>query len=61
MIPESLYYENITESLVDGAFADSRAVERSDYALKVLLEYAKALVAVRKSGIIDYQKFSNGL
>lgn len=61
VIPESLYYDHIKESLVDGALTNNRAAEQADYALKVLVEYAKALVAVRKSGVIDYEKFPNGL
>lgn len=61
VIPESLFYDHIKESLVDGALTDSRAVERADYVLKVLVEYAKALAIVRKSGVIDYEKFPNGL
>ncbi len=61
VIPESLYYDHIKENLIDGTFTDNRATERTDYALKVLVEYAKALVAVRKSGVIDNEKFPNGL
>jgi NAD(P)H-dependent FMN reductase len=61
IIPENLFYDHIKESLVDGTLTDSRIIERTDYALKVLTEYAKALVAVRKSGVIDYEKFPNGL
>lgn len=61
VIPESLYYDHVKESLVNGVLTDDRATERADYALKVLLEYAKALGAVRESGVIDYKKFPNGL
>jgi len=61
IIPESLYYDHIKESLVDGVLTDSRSFERTDYVLKVLVEYAKALIAVRKSGVINYEKFPNGL
>lgn len=61
VIPESLYYDHIKENLIDGAFTDNRTTERTDYTLKVLVEYAKALVAVRKSGVIDNEKFPNGL
>ncbi len=61
VIPESMYYDHIEESLVDGALTNPRSAERTDYALKVLVEYAKALRAVRASGVIDYEKFPNGL
>lgn len=61
IIPENLYFDHIEESLVDGAFTDSRTADRTDYALKVLVEYAKALLLVRTSGVIDYEKFPNGL
>lgn len=61
VIPESLFYDAIKESLVDGALTDSRAVARTDYVLNVLVEYAKALVAVRNSGVINYDAFPNGL
>lgn len=61
VIPEDLYYDHVKESLVDNALTDNRATERADYVLKVLVEYAKALGSVRKSGVIDYEKFPNGL
>ena len=61
MIPESLFFDHVDESLVDGALTDARTGERVDYALRVLVEYAKALTAVRQSGVIDYVKFPSGL
>lgn len=61
VIPESLFYDHITESLVDGAFMDSRNTVRTNYALRVLVEYTKALASVRKSGVIDNEKFPYGL
>lgn len=61
IIPESLYYDYVEKNLVNGKLTDSLMIGRTDYALKVLIEYAKALIAVRKSGIIDYKKFPNGL
>lgn len=61
VIPESLYYDHVKEALVGGELTDTRATERADYVLKVLVEYVKALDAVRKSGVIDYKKFPNGL
>ena len=61
VIPESLYFDHIKESLVNGALTDERMTERTDYALRVLIEYAKALSAVRTSGVVDYAKFPSGL
>jgi len=61
VIPESLYYDHITENLKDGALTDNQMTERTDYTLNVLAEYAKALSSVRQSGTIDYVRFPNGL
>ena len=61
VIPENIYFDHIKESLVDGSLTDKRNTERTDYALRVLIEYAKALTQVRTSGVIDYEKFPNGL
>ena len=61
VIPESLFYDYIQEALIDGALIDSRTTDQTDYALRVLIEYVKALIVVRKSGVIDYEKFPNGL
>lgn len=36
-------------------------VERLDYGLAILAEYAKALIAVRESGVIDHKRFTNGM
>lgn len=32
-----------------------------DYSLRMLMEYAKALQAVRSSGVIDYKTYPNGM
>jgi NAD(P)H-dependent FMN reductase len=61
VIPESLFYDQINQTLVDGTLTDLRLVERTDYVLKTLVAYAKALVLVRTSGAIDYERFPNGL
>lgn len=34
---------------------------RADYALKLLLEYAKALKGVRDSGVVDHKTYPNGM
>ena len=61
IIPESLFFDKIKETLIDGKFTEEKYTERTNYALKVLVEYAKALKQVRESGVIDYVKFKNGL
>lgn len=40
---------------------DSYTRAHLDYGLNILLEYAKALAAVRDSGVIDYKQFGNGM
>ena len=40
---------------------DDSLRKRVDYALKVLIQYGHALKAVRESGVIDHQAFSNGM
>ena len=61
VIPESLHYDHIQENLIDNSFINNHITERTDYALKVLIEYAKSLKLVRDSGVINYEKFPNGL
>lgn len=61
VIPESLHYDHIQGSLIDNAFVNNHITERTNYALQVLIEYTKSLKLVRDSGIINYEKFPNGL
>ena len=61
IIPESLYYDHVKETLVDGKITNETISKRTDYALHVLVEYAKGLAHVRASGVIDYEKFPHGL
>jgi NAD(P)H-dependent FMN reductase len=61
VIPESFFVDFVEKNFVDGKFVEKVAEERLDYNLNVLLEYTKALQAVRSSGVIDYQKYPNGL
>jgi len=61
VIPESLYYDRVQENLIDGKLTNDYILERTDYALKILIEYTKSLKLVRDSGVIDYEKFPNGL
>ena len=43
------------------AEADAHTRQRLDYGLAILLEYAKALAQVRDSGVIDFERFTNGM
>lgn len=61
IIPESLFYDHVKEALVDGNLTDERMEQRTDYALRTLVEYTKALKSVRSSGVVDYQTFKNGM
>ena len=61
IIPESLFFDHVEDNLIEGKVTNEKLSERTDYALKVLVEYAKALLNVRQSGVIDYKKFSSGL
>lgn len=61
VIPESIFIDYVEKTLVGGKLTEEKLSERIDYDLRVLIEYAKALEAVRQSGVIDYKKFPNGL
>ena len=61
VMPESIFFDHVQEILVNGALTDEQLTARTDYVLRVLVEYAKALLIVRQSGIIDYEKFPYGL
>ncbi len=58
---ENLRISNVEKVLVDGEITEDGLRVRAEYALKVLIEYAKALQQVRASGIIDLKKFSSGV
>lgn len=60
IIPENLYFDHIKKTLVEGVLINEISVKRTDYALKVLVAYAKALSIVRQSGVIDYKTFPSG-
>lgn len=60
-ISESLFFDHVGDVLVEGVLVDERVRNRTEYALKVLLAYAEALVSVRESGVIDYETFAHGL
>jgi NAD(P)H-dependent FMN reductase len=61
IVPESFFVDFVEKNFVDGKFVDPVAAERMDYDINVFLEYAKALKQLRASGVIDYQKFPNGI
>jgi len=63
--PESLLVQGVNDSFNDHDMSedapDKMLKDRADYSIKVLLEYAKALRAVRESGVIDLESFANGM
>ncbi len=61
VIPESIFIDQVEKVLVNDVLLDRRVADRTDYALKVLIEYTKALTTIRKSGVMDYEKFPHGL
>lgn len=60
VIPESIFFDHVTENLVEGELRNDHIYKRLSYGLNTLLEYAKALTQVRKSGVLDYEQFNNG-
>lgn len=64
--PESLLVQGVNGILDDHEMteedtADQNVKARADYGLKVLIEYAKAMKTVRESGVINHEKFANGV
>ncbi len=63
--PESLIVGDVKNMLLtevaETGSPDELIRRRADYALKILIEYAKALEQVRKSGIADFENFANGV
>lgn len=63
-IPEHLIVRDVSKMLKGDAPAsddDAHIRARSDYALKVLVEYVKALRLVRDSGVIDRKTYPFGM
>ncbi len=65
-IPDHLIIRNVEKVLNDKAEdnntdADGYFRERIEWSSKILIEYAKALKAVRATGVTDTEKFSNGM
>lgn len=59
--PENLRISKVKEALVNGEIVVDGVRERADYSLQVLIEYAKALKPIRKSGLLDLKKFGSGV
>jgi hypothetical protein len=62
--------ENLVVSGVEQAFNDHDMSEtagdyhlksRADYGLRILAELAKSLAQVRSAGLLDFERFSNGV
>lgn len=63
-IPEHLIVREATKMFVGDQPADSNDEfirGRADFALRILIEYTKAMVAVRASGVTFDKKFSTGM
>jgi NAD(P)H-dependent FMN reductase len=59
--PENLVVGDVEKVLVDGKMTVEGLAARADYALKVLLEYGKALHLVRYNGVVNDPTFKNGV
>lgn len=63
--PEALLVQGVNDTLNDHDMneqsPDYSVKKRADYALKILIEYAKALAHVRASGVVDHDSFNNGV
>ena len=60
IIPESIYFDQVNDNLVDGKLQNEQIEKRLAYGLSTLEVYAKALKQVRDSGVLDYETFPNG-
>jgi NAD(P)H-dependent FMN reductase len=65
-LPEHLILRRVEQVLNEqpndnDAHADSYYRERIDWCLQILGQYARALQAVRASGVTDHEKFKNGM
>ena len=63
--PEALLVQDCNAMLNDTDMSedasDLSVKKRADYALKILIEYAKSLKVVRESGVVDYENFPHGV
>lgn len=64
-IPDQLIVRSVGDVMNSDGSGDEKSgayyEAQSDYCLKLLLEYAKALKNVRSSGVIDHENFTNGM
>lgn len=61
-LPEHLIIRNVADAFTGGESKEDQLLEsRTDYCLRLLVEYAKALALVRKSGVVDHKTFMNGM
>lgn len=65
VIPEHLVVADVKNVMnshdLEGDDDDQYIKKRADYAVSVLVEYAKALKNVRDSGVVDYETYPNGM
>ena len=66
-LPEHLIVQHVDSSLnaadgTEGLSKEDAAIrQRAHYNLRLLAEYAKALAAVRASGVVDHKTYRNGM
>lgn len=63
LVPENLRFSNVKDLFdEEGSEIIVESVKaRSEYALKLLIEYAKVIKPIRSSNIIDFDSFGNGV
>ncbi len=63
--PEALLVQGVNDMMnnhePEAGSVDESVQRRADYALRNLIEYAKALRNVRESGVVDFEEFKNGV
>ena len=52
---------NVPDGTEGLAKEDATIRQRAHYDLRILAEYAKALAAVRASGVVDHKTYRNGM
>ena len=53
--------ENIFKGSKPESDSDKYLRERTDYSLKILREYCVAMKPIRESGVVDFDKYGNGM
>ena len=63
--PENLVANGIEKAFntpeINSEESDFALKERADYSIKVLIELAESLSGVRQSGVLNFERFSNGV